>query len=55
MKLYIVCNGKHEYAGLFDNLAKAEAGQGNDGYYYEFDLDERHYWEDGSLIDVDSL
>ena len=56
MKLYVVCNGKHEYAGLYDDLAKAEAEAiKGDGYYYEFDLSERHYWENGALMDVDSL
>ena len=54
MKLYVVCNDKHEYIGLFDDLTKAEAAQG-DGYYYEFDLNNLHYWEDGALMDVDSL
>jgi len=54
MKLYLAFDADHQYVGLYDDREKAEQAK-NMIYYYEFDLDDRHYWpDDGALMDVES-
>lgn len=52
MKLYLVCDSEGRYTGLYDDFDKAQATIHNDAYYYEFDLDNIQYYDDGAIMDT---
>ena len=54
MKLYIVCDSQGHYTGLFDDFDKAQATMKDGAWYYEFNLDNIQYFEDGAIRDVES-